>query len=149
MSHERKNNSLLNKWLSLPEWARWILYLPAIICIPALIMFCLLAPNILFFNLSEFGKFFFRIPAGIMSAGYFIYLSFELAPRFKIAIGWSIFLIISVFSGIYLIVCIYMMHSNGFKWATVGDMIQTFIWFPVGIIVIRAYDTDAINEAIK
>ena len=121
------------RWNRLPEWARWVLYLPAIVLLPTVLMVALLIPGTLIFSPGEIGKFLLRTAAGTAATGLFIALCFELPPRSKITFGWALFAIASLLNAGEILWCIHILVENGFDWGRVGAVAQTSIWFLVGI----------------
>lgn len=128
-------------WEALPEWLRWILYIPTALLV--LFLFNLIFTFINYDLISKQNSFigvFTNAFQAVISAGVFIFISWKLAPRAKKATSLLFYGIISIIFLIGMFFAVKDFQNNGMSYLFATDLLRFIIWFAVGYWVYTRID---------
>jgi hypothetical protein len=116
-------------WESLPEWVRWILYIPAVFSVVLGYIILLVWLPMLFISLSPFGKFTFGSILTVVSTFGLLHFSYELAPRGKkvAMIIWMVAISLGSVLGLIGGIGRVWMHYEPISWAMATNISQCSI----------------------
>lgn len=128
-------------WEALPEWLRWILYIPTVLLILFLFnsIFTFINYDLISKQNSFIGVFTSALQA-VISAGVFTFISWKLAPRAKKATSLLFYGIISIIFFIGMFFAVKDFQNNGMSYLFATDLLRFIIWFAVGFWVYTRID---------